>query len=353
MKNSGGMDFTAVEKTLGEMRKIFNRNAGRKALLELASRRYFDQCFHLMRPGRTEALVILEQLTRQGGFCTALGLNQKSPIPGMTEKQIQTSSRRILADLKASADLGASLLAIRDASPRCESSSEESNAGSPHSARGKTKDQPSRGMKTKRQSSEILTADGLRLKIARLQREVSEEDALDMSESEFIKLMLSDNKLKRLPATVFARHLKSKSALLEIANAACPRLQQDGKPPISRDRFMELLPEATAPLWVQLRDREITFAQFEARVFRMMGLGDFTVLDDLWPEIPECIKEALKSLPPASKRKLPKFRSRQDLDDWLKTLNVSKRCQRSIRHRPTVQHPVNSDKPIQISPKEV
>jgi hypothetical protein len=116
---------------------------------------------------------------------------------------------------------------------------------------------------------------------------------------------------------------------------------------------MELLPEATAPLWVQLRDREITFAQFEARVFRMMGLGDFTVLDDLWPEIPECIKEALKSLPPASKRKLPKFRSRQDLDDWLKTLNVSKRCQRSIRHRPTVQHPVNSEKPIQISPKEV
>lgn len=107
---------------------------------------------------------------------------------------------------------------------------------------------------------------------------------------------------------------------------------------------MALLPEATAPLWVQLRDREITFAQFEARVFRMMGLGDFTVFDDMRGDVPEQLLKELENLPPASKQKLPKFRSAQDLEDWLKTLNVSKRCQHSMRHRPTVKHPVNSEK---------
>lgn len=128
------MDYSAVEKTLGEMRKIFNRNAGRKALMKLASRRYSDQCFHLMRPGRTDALVILDQLTRQGGFCTALGLNEKSPIPGMTEKQIQTSCLRILADLKASEGRGVCETVTEVCDPH-ESSSEASGEGSDRSSR--------------------------------------------------------------------------------------------------------------------------------------------------------------------------------------------------------------------------
>jgi hypothetical protein len=53
--------------------------------------KYQNTCFKLLQPGRSEERVILDEILRKGGFNSALGLNTKDGLSGLSvgEKRIR------------------------------------------------------------------------------------------------------------------------------------------------------------------------------------------------------------------------------------------------------------------------
>jgi hypothetical protein len=54
-----------------------------------------------------------------------------------------------------------------------------------------------------------------------------------------------------------------------------------------------MLPSSDKDLWVDLRDRKITFSQFEGRIYSRTGVCEYLLLDDLWDELADSIKDRI------------------------------------------------------------
>lgn len=85
-----------------------------------------------------------------------------------------------------------------------------------------------------------------------------------------------------------------------------------------------MLPKADKDLYIQLRDRKLTFAQFAARVYKMNGLADYIVLDDVKDVLAECV---IQNVNPNAKNMDTKELLRP-LEAW----EVNPKCTRSIKY---------------------
>jgi len=59
------------------------------------------------------------------------------------------------------------------------------------------------------------------------------------------------------------------------------------------NQLEELLKMCDKDLYVSYRDGNITFKQFQARIFERRGARKFVVLDDMKPDLDNSIKEML------------------------------------------------------------
>jgi tRNA(Met) C34 N-acetyltransferase TmcA len=105
-------------------------------------------------------------------------------------------------------------------------------------------------------------------------------------------------------------------------------------------RLESLLEKADREVFLQLREKEITFKQFESRVLKRAGIANYMVLDDILDEMTEKARQALLE---QLKTKKPSNKPIAELLRPLHPWEVDPHCRRSLQPR----NPSKKPKPRQ------
>ena len=105
-------------------------------------------------------------------------------------------------------------------------------------------------------------------------------------------------------------------------------------------RLESLLEKADREVFLQLREKEITFKQFESRVLKRAGIANYMVLDDILDEMTEKARQALLQ---QLKTKKPSNKPIAELLRPLHPWEVDPHCRRSLQPR----NPSKKPKPRQ------
>ena len=153
----------------------------------------------------------------------------------------------------------------------------------------------------------------------------------EMTCKEFIKELMSDSDLSRIPFSIFEKMKKEPKVEETLSAELRIHLASKYKREYNQDEIASLINFLDKTLFIAFRDNTITLAQLKARVAELRGFGKYKVLDDIYPGLSNEEREKLTKRTDMIKFLFGENPKPEDYSRDLQPWEANQRCLRSIK----------------------